>query len=127
MFWHQSKVKKVLANVGICLALSSCNNTQDICRHISKTVYNENISTKQYFSYRKKELFFKGKNRLHSENMGPPSLGITGQIFFCMGKLQNFIMQSSQEITIEFRLFWANLCVVIIQYARAEHSEESGP
>ena len=47
------KSKKMLANVGICPALSSCNNTQDICRHISKTVYNKNISTKQYFSYRK--------------------------------------------------------------------------
>ena len=98
------KSKKMLANVGICPALSSCNNTQDICRHISKTVYNKNISTKQYFSYRKNS---KEKTDFIVKIWAHPRQ-VTGQIF-CMGKLQNFIMQSSKEITIEFRLFWANL------------------
>ena len=86
MLWHQLKVKKnACYNLGICPALSSCNNTQDICRHISKTVYNKNISTKQYFSYRKNS---KEKTDFIVKIWAHPRQ-VTGQIFL-HGKVTEF-------------------------------------
>ena len=79
------KSEKMLANVAICPALSSCNNTQDICRHISKTVYNKNISTEQYFSYRKNS---KEKTDFIVKIWAHPRQVITGS--FLHGKVTEF-------------------------------------